>query len=123
MDIKYLDTLEDFSETLDNSLSLLSSKVITNPLDDLYGTTSPETIQQIHNDMLALDALLEYTRDPSVEFAPDDVYIRLFERFYKHAHLSYTKRLIAGEPLTRAENEVAASQYYIDLFKERKSQS
>src|SRR5699024_4961482 len=120
---KYLDTLEDFSETLDNSLSLLSSKVITNPLDDLYGTTSPETIQQIHEDMLALDALLEYTRDPSVEFAPDDVYIKLFERFYKHAHLSYTKRLIAGEPLTRAENEVAASQYYIDLFKERKSQS
>src|SRR5699024_8995495 len=87
-----------------------------------YGTTSPETIQQIHKDMLALDALLEYTRDPSVKFAPDDVYIRLFERFYKHAHLSYTKRLIAGEHLTRAENEVAVSQYYIDLFKERKDE-
>lgn len=123
MDIKYMDTLEDFFETLDSSLSLLSSGVILNPLDDLYDKTDALTIQQLTDDMHALDALILYTSDPDTPLASNDVYIQLFKRFHKRSHFDYTRRLLAGEPLTRAENDIATSQYYIDLFKERKAES
>ena len=118
-----MDTLEDFFETLDSSLSLLSSGVIANPLDDLYDKTDAVTIQQLNDDMHALDALFLYTSDPNTPLASDDTYIQLFKRFHKRGQFDYTRRLLAGEPLTRAENDIATSQYYIDLFKERKAES